>query len=87
MGLINQQQHPFDPGQLKHLPERFPIEPASTFNMFANSWHCRSKKTNKQQLQRKSPQWIGLWENLQETIDFPIKNRAFPIKFSPGQSH
>ena len=47
--------------------------------MFASSWHGRSEK-QQQQLQRKSPQWIGLLENLQETIDFPIKTGAFLTK-------
>ena len=28
-------------------------------------------------------QWIGLRENLPETIDFPIQYGAFRLKFSP----
>jgi hypothetical protein len=32
--------------------------------------HCK-------QLAKKDSQWIGLRENLQETIDFPIKYGAF----------
>ena len=31
-------------------------------------------------------QWIGLRENLQETIDFPIKYRGFPVNFPLNQS-
>ena len=31
-------------------------------------------------------QWIGLRENLQETIDFPIKYGGFPVKFPLNQS-
>ena len=30
--------------------------------------------------------WIGLRENLQETIDFPIKYGVFPVKFPLNQS-
>jgi len=30
-------------------------------------------------------QWIGLRENLQETIDFPIKYRGFPVNFPLNQ--
>ena len=31
-------------------------------------------------------QWIGLRENLQETIDFPIKYGGFPVNFPLNQS-
>ena len=30
--------------------------------------------------------WIGLRENLQETIDFPIKYGGFPVDFPVNQS-
>ena len=31
-------------------------------------------------------QWIGLRENLQETIDFPPKYEGFPVNFPLNQS-
>ena len=44
-----------------------------------NDYHCgKKKKKNIDGISGEYPyQWIGLRENLQETIDFPIKYGAF----------
>ena len=51
-----------------------------------------ASSSSKEALQEKKTtvpvnQWIGLRENLQETIDFPIKYGAFRLKFSLNPIH
>ena len=51
---------------------------------------CVNGENQKEEARTKSKkpiQWIGLRENLQETIDFPIKYGAFRLKFSPNPIH
>ena len=46
----------------------------------------RGKVAKAQSLLHHSIQWIGLRENLQETIEFPIKYGGFPVNSPLNQS-